>query len=490
MSDIVLKARATYDEKVTRSIEWRRRQLKNLRRMYIEKSNEMLNILHHDLGRSKFESDIIEVQYLINDLDNILRNLDTWVKPEYPSKYCYLYALLDDVVIYNDPYGVVLIIGTWNFPLMVTLLPLAGAIAAGNVVIIKPSEVAAASAKFIAEILPKYLDKDAVIVVEGDAEQTTELLKNKFDYIFYTGSVEVGRSIHAATSEYLTPVTLELGGKSPVYIDDTVELEIAAKRILWGKFLNAGQNCTAPDYIVCTKEIQDKFIDMAKKIILEWYGDNPKDSPDLGRIINNKHFNRVTTLIDDCKDKMVIGGEYDSKDRYISPTIIANVTSNDIIMHTEIFGPILPIMPVENVYEAIALINSKGNPLVIYVFSNNKKIQKFINEHTCSGNICYNDTVVFANIDSLPFGGVGTSGTGAYHGKYTYDTFSRKKSCLKRNLFYIQDLVESIRYPPYSNNKFKMFKILARKLRLPSYNVVTHLLAFFIGFMIAYRFIF
>ncbi|VVD01069.1 unnamed protein product [Leptidea sinapis] len=396
--------------------------------MYKENYNAMVDVLQKDLRRSKTEAILLEVDYLINDLANTLHNLDEWAKPTRPSKG--IVNILDDVVIFNDPYGVVLIIGAWNYPLQLLLLPVSGAIAAGNAVIMKPSELAPATAKFIAETVPKYLDNDAIAVVEGGPEETTELLKNRFDYIFYTGGTNVGKIVYAAATKYLTPVTLELGGKSPVYIDNTVDMEVTTKRILWGKFVNVGQTCIAPDYILCTKEVQNKFIEHAKKILKEWYGEDPQKSPDLCRIITSRHFSRLQSLLDASKDKVVIGGKTDAQDKYISPTIVANVSPDDKIMEDEIFGPILPIVPIENAYEAIKFINAREHPLVLYLFSKESNIHKIFIEQTRSGSVCVNDTIMFYAVDTLPFGGVGHSGMGAYHGKTTFDTFVHKKSCL------------------------------------------------------------
>ncbi|OWR48809.1 aldehyde dehydrogenase isoform 1, partial [Danaus plexippus plexippus] len=550
MSEVVNKARDTFDSGVTKPIEWRRKQLKNLLRMYEENRNAMVEALVKDLRRSKMEAILLEVDYLINDIRNTIYNLDNWVAPVKPPKG--LVNMLDDVVIYNDPYGVVLIIGAWNYPLQLLLLPLAGAIAAGNAVILKPSELAEASAKFMVETLPKYVDSDAIILVEGGPEETSELLKQRFDYIFYTGGTNVGRIVYAAATKNLTPVTLELGGKSPVYIDNTVDIEVTAKRILWGKFINAGQTCIAPDYILCSRTVQDKFVDAAKNVLREFYGEDPQKSPDLCRIINNRHFSRLQALIDASKDKVAIGGRYDSQDKYIAPTLLANVTASDVIMKDEIFGPILPIVPVENAYEAIKFINEREHPLVLYVFSVQSNIQQLFTQQTRSGSLCINDTIMFygvqvmvfvnsyvynvmlyvndnvvvdvcrekplvlyafttdeelakriaentssggmcindtvmqMGVDTLPFGGVGSSGMGAYHGKASFDTFTHKKSCLIRNFAAIGERLGSGRYPPYTDGKLSFITTLMRKRNGPSLKYLPHLIAFALGAGVAY----
>ncbi|XP_053614729.1 aldehyde dehydrogenase, dimeric NADP-preferring isoform X1 [Plodia interpunctella] len=484
ISESVQKARDAFNRGVTRPIEWRRKQLQSLLRMYQENTQAMIDALHADLRRSKMEAVLLEVDYLINDLKNTLHYLDEWVKPTHPSKG--IVNILDEVVIYNDPYGVALIIGAWNYPLQLLLLPMAGAIAAGNAVIVKPSELSVACAKFVVDMLPKYLDNDAVVVVEGGPEETTQLLKEKFDYIFYTGGTNVGKIVYEAATKHLTPVTLELGGKSPVYIDNTVDIVVTAKRILWGKFINAGQTCIAPDYVLCSKEVQDRFVEAATKVLKEWYGEDPQKSPDLCRIVNHRHFGRLQALLDASKGKVAIGGKYDAQDKFIEPTIVANVSANDKIMEDEIFGPILPIVPIDNAYEAIKFINQREKPLVLYIFSTEKKVVENIVQNTSSGGICVNDTVMHMGVETLPFGGVGNSGIGAYHGKASFDTFTHKKSCLIKNFAVIGEKLASGRYPPYSDGKLKMISGLMRKKYGPSLKFVPYLLAFALGAGLSY----
>ncbi|XP_073953928.1 aldehyde dehydrogenase type III isoform X1 [Choristoneura fumiferana] len=484
IEEVVQKARDTFNRGVTRPLAWRRQQLKNLLRMYEENYNVMVDALQKDLRRSKMEAVLLEVDYLINDLKSMLHNLDEWAKPEHPSKG--IVNMLDEVVIYHDPYGVALVIGAWNYPLQLLLLPMAGAIAAGNTVIVKPSELSVACAQFVVDYLPKYLDNDAVQVVEGGPAETTELLKQRFDYIFYTGGTAVGKIVHAAASKFLTPVTLELGGKSPTYIDSTANLEFTVKRVLWGKFINTGQTCIAPDYVLCTKEIQDKFVEIAKKVLKEWYGENPQKSPDLCRIVNSRHFNRLQALIDASKDKIAIGGEYDAQDKFIAPTIITNVRGSDKVMEDEIFGPILPIVPIENAYDAIKFINDREHPLVLYVFSNQSSIQTLFREQTRSGSLGINDTVMFYGVETLPFGGVGYSGVGAYHGKATFDTFTHKKSCLIKNFSPIGEKLASSRYPPYTDGKLNFITTMMRKRHGPSLAALPYLLAFALGAGLTY----
>ncbi|XP_065369712.1 aldehyde dehydrogenase, dimeric NADP-preferring isoform X1 [Calliphora vicina] len=475
--DILQRCRTAFASGKTRDVSFRKKQLENLLRMYEEHENDMINALDADLRRPKQESLVVETEFMKNDLKHILYNINDWVKPEYPEKP--LVNLMDDVQIYNDPYGVVLVIGAWNYPLQLLLVPVASAIAAGNCVVIKPSEIAANCAKFVQETLPKYLDNECYPVVCGGPEETSELLKQRFDYIFYTGSTRVGQIIHAAANKYLTPCTLELGGKSPCYIDKSVELTTAVKRVLWGKLINCGQTCIAPDYVLCSKEIQEQFIKEAKVILKEWYGDNVKDSPDLSRIINKTNFERLVSLMK--HGKIAIGGNHNAAERFIEPTVIVDVKPEDPVMQSEIFGPILPIINVESAYEAIKFINSREKPLVVYVFSKSQKlVQEFI-ENTQSGGYCSNETIMHCGVDVLPFGGVGSSGMGSYHGKYGFDTFTHKKSCLGKNLKPLGETLASGRYPPYSERKANILNFLLRKRRPFPKLYLSHIFMFGLG---------
>ncbi|XP_061505655.1 aldehyde dehydrogenase family 3 member B1 isoform X6 [Anopheles gambiae] len=476
-SDIVQQLRTTFNSGKTRDVDFRLNQLKALLRCYEENTAEMANVLAADLRKHKQEAHLLEIEFILNDLRNTLYNLREWVKPEKPEKS--LVNVMDGVYIYKDPYGVVLVIGAWNYPLQLTLVPVAAAIAAGNCVVIKPSEVAPASAKFIAETLPKYLSQDCYRVVTGGPKETSELLKEKFDYVFYTGSGRVGKIIHQACSENLTPCTLELGGKSPCYLDGTANIAIAARRILWGKFINAGQTCIAPDYILCSKQVQKQFLEEARKVLNEWYGANPKDSPDLCRIINQNHFQRLTSLLKGAN--VAIGGETDLQDRYISPTILIDVKSTDPVMQDEIFGPILPILNVDNAYDAIKFINSRPPPLVMYIFTLDTKIQELFVTGTRSGSMCLNDTIMQYAVEALPFGGVGPSGMGSYHGKYSFDTFVHKKSCLTKDFNPIGEKLAASRYPPYSESKLSFLSTLLKKRQGINLHFLPYLLMFGIG---------
>ncbi|CAD7077118.1 unnamed protein product [Hermetia illucens] len=500
--EVVQRSRAAFNSGKTRNVNFRRHQLEQLLKLYEEQEPLMMAALEADLRKHTQESKILETEFLKNDIRNILYNLDSWVKPDKPEKT--FVNMLDDVLIYKDPYGVALVLGAWNYPLQLTLLPVASAIAAGNCVIIKPSEVAPNSAKFISEFLPKYLDNECYPVVCGGVAETTELLKQQFDYIFFTGSTHIGKIIHAAANKHLTPVTLELGGKSPCYIDNTADIPKTAKRVMWGKLINNGQTCIAPDYILCSKEVQNKFVEEAKKTIAEWYGQNPQESPDLCRIINNNHFQRLVGLLK--SGTIATGGRYDASERYIEPTILIDVKPDDPVMKEEIFGPILPIINVESAFDAIKFINAREKPLVLYICSTDQHTQdcfihgtmsgsvcvndtimqyadtrKLLVENTSSGGVCVNETLFHAGVESLPFGGVGMSGMGSYHGKYGFDTFSHKKSCLAKNFNSLGEFLSSGRYPPYSDRKTSVLACLLKRRRgLPNL-YISHVLTFALG---------
>lgn len=477
IADTVQGLHTAFASGKTRDVEFREKQLKNLLRLYEENHEQMARALAQDLRKHKQEAYLMEIDYLINDVRSTLMNLRDWAKPEKPKKT--FVNMMDEVIIYNDPYGVVLVIGAWNYPLQVTLAPVAAAMAAGNCVLIKPSEVAPATSKFIAQTIPKYLDQEFYRVVEGGVKETTELLKQKFDYVFYTGSGRVGKIIHQACSENLTPCTLELGGKSPCYIDSTANIAFATKRILWGKFVNAGQTCIAPDYVLCTKDVQKKFLKEALATLEQWYGTDPRQSPDLCRIINQQHFQRLSNMLKGANT--AIGGKTDADDKYIAPTIIVDVTMNDPVMQDEIFGPILPIINVENAHDAIKLINSRDKPLSMYIFSNNKVTRDLIISNTSCGGICVNDTMGHFAVESLPFGGVGPSGMGAYHGKHGYDTFTHKKSCLVKNFSAVGEKLASSRYPPYSDSKLSFLTTLLKKRPGVSLKFLPYALIFGLG---------
>ncbi|XP_075281765.1 aldehyde dehydrogenase family 3 member B1 [Opisthocomus hoazin] len=444
---LVSSLRAAWLSGKTRPMEYRVAQLEALGRFLDEKKEDILEATALDMGKPSFEAYFTEILLCKNELNTTLNNLSHWMKDEHTDKN--LVTQLDSAFIRKDPYGVVLIIAPWNYPIHLAVVPLIGAIAAGNCVIIKPSEIAKHTERLLAETLACYLDNDCFAVVTGGVQETTRLLENKFDYIFFTGSPSVGRIIMAAAAKHLTPVTLELGGKNPCYVSDTCNVQNVARRVAWGRFFNAGQTCVAPDYVLCSVEMQDKLMPFLREAITEFFGSNPRESPDFGRIVGDKQFRRVRALL--CSGRVAIGGQTDEKERYIAPTVLADVLPSDPIMQEEIFGPILPIVVVASMDEAIDFINARPRPLALYVFSCDSKVVNQVLERTSSGGFCGNDTLMHVTLPSLPFGGIGNSGLGKYHGKFTFDTFTHRRGCLHRNMGL--EALNAVRYPPYSQQK-------------------------------------
>lgn len=449
-NEVVALARAAFKDGRTLSVEFRRQQLQQLLTMLNENEEVFQAALQADLRKPRQEGMLMEINASMEAVNYTLNRLDKWVKRDrVPSL-----VPLDRSYVYKEPYGVVLVMGAWNYPLQLTATPLAGAIAAGNAVIIKPSEISPATAAVLNRLIPKYLDKECYPVVCGGIPETTELLKERFDYIFYTGSANVGKIVRDAANKFLTPITLELGGKSPCFIDNTVDIDVAVRRILWGKMANLGQTCIAPDYILCSKETQDKFVNKAKEVLKEWYGKTPQKSEHLGRIVAERHVDRLEEYMK-CGEA-VVGGKVDRDDRWVEPTILINVDRDSKVMKEEIFGPILPIINVDTHVDAISYINKGEKPLAMYVFSKNKDKMEFFMKQVPCGGVTLNDVIFHAANAELPFGGVGNSGMGAYHGKFTFDTFTHKKSCLSRSYNSLIEKAMGARYPPYSEKKLKI----------------------------------
>ena len=444
------RLRRTYESGRTRPPGWRRDQLSALKRMLLEGEQALLDALHTDLGRAPTESWAAELGLVGSELDHTLKHLDRWIEPEKVSTP--LINKPADARIRREPLGVVLIIGPWNYPFQLTVGPLVAALAAGNCALVKPSELAPATSSVVAELLPRYVEEDAVCVVEGGVEVSTELLKQRFDHIFYTGGAAVGRIVMRSAAEHLTPVTLELGGKSPCFVDAGVDLSTTARRIVWGKFLNAGQTCVAPDYLLVQEKLTQPLLGQLRKALRAFYGSDPKSSPDYARIINGRHFDRLQGLM--AGGRVAIGGESCPEERYIAPTVLTEVDLESPVMSEEIFGPLLPMVPVADVREAIGFINERPKPLALYLFSKDARAQQRVVEETSSGGVCVNDTIMHLACPELPFGGVGPSGMGAYHGRAGFETFSHRKSVLTKGMM----LDPSVRYPPYDPSKLKWIK--------------------------------
>ncbi|XP_018416957.1 PREDICTED: fatty aldehyde dehydrogenase isoform X2 [Nanorana parkeri] len=458
MKQIVDRARKAFNTGKTRSLDFRLQQLQAVKRMINENEAEIKKALIADLHKNELSAYSYEILGLLGEIELTIDNLHNWAAPRHVQKT--LMTISDEAYINYEPLGVVLVIGAWNYPFVVCLQPVVGAIAAGNAVVIKPSEVSEHTAKVLEKIIPQYLDKDLYPVVNGGVPETTELLEQRFDHIFYTGNTAVGKIIMTAAAKNLTPVTLELGGKSPCYIDKDCVIDIAARRVTWGKFVNCGQTCIAPDYVLCEKSIQGKLLEKIKDTIKEYYGENPKESPDYERIVNKRHFKRVLALLEG--EKVAIGGQHEEDTCFIAPTVLTDVKGDAKVMQEEIFGPLLPIITVQNVDDAIQFINQKEKPLALYAFANDKKIIKKIISQTSSGGVTGNDVIMHFTVTELPFGGVGHSGMGAYHGKHTFETFSHKRACLIKSLG--MEGANKIRYPPYTQKKLDWAKfILATK---------------------------
>ncbi|KAM6184863.1 aldehyde dehydrogenase, dimeric NADP-preferring [Rhynchocyon petersi] len=442
ISDVVKRARAAFNSGKTRPLQFRVQQLEALRQMIKENEKAISQALGADLNKNEWNAYYEEVVYVLEEIDYMTKNLSNWAEDEPVEKTSQTQQ--DQSYIHSEPLGVVLIIGTWNYPFNLTIQPMVGAIAAGNAVVLKPSELSENVASLLATIIPQYLDKDLYPVINGGVPETTEVLKERFDHILYTGSTGVGKIVMAAAAKHLTPVTLELGGKSPCYVDKDCDLDIACRRITWGKFMNSGQTCVAPDYILCDPSIQGQIVEKLKRCLKEFYGEDAQKSRDYGRIINSRHFQRVMGLIEG--QRVAHGGTGDAAARYIAPTILTDVDPQSPVMQEEIFGPVLPIVCVGSLDEAIQFINHREKPLALYVFSRNNQVIKKMIAETSSGGVTANDVIVHITVHSLPFGGVGHSGMGSYHGKKSFETFSHRRSCLVRSL--LNDDAQKARYPP------------------------------------------
>jgi aldehyde dehydrogenase (NAD+) len=441
-----------FDTNVTRDLLWRKQQLQAIKKLVIENEKSLLEALQSDLSKPTLEAWITEISYITNDVDHVCKHLNKWAKPKRVRTP--ILAQPGKSFIKPEPQGTILIIGAWNYPLQLLLAPLIAVISAGNCAVMKPSELAPAVSTLIAKLIPEYLDNKAVSVIEGGVSETTALLTLSFDHIMYTGNGQVARIIMAAAAKNLTPVTLELGGKSPVYIDKSADLKITAQRIAWGKWMNAGQTCIAPDYLLVEQDLLEPLTLALKAQIKAMFGENPEESKSYGRIINQRHCQRIISYFTD--GEVIAGGKSNIESCYIAPTIIINPSLESPLMTEEIFGAILPIVTIRDFDDAKSFVKQREKPLSSYIFSRNAvQVDQWINEIS-SGSQCINDVMMFSAVPDLPFGGIGPSGIGQYSGKAGFDNFSHLKSVLKRP--FLKDL--PARFAPYSTLKLALLRFI------------------------------
>ena len=454
MENILNKQREFFKSGATLSVKTRLEYLKKLKEVIKSKENAIFEAIKKDLGKSATEAYMCEVGLSLDEISYFQKNLKKFVKDK--TVFTPLTNFHARSYIKSVPWGNVLIISPWNYPFLLSIEPLVDAVAAGNTVVLKPSAYSPFTSEIVREIVREVFPEEYVAVITGGREENRALLEQKFDYIFFTGSTNVGKEVLRKAAENLTPVSLELGGKSPCIVDKSSNIKLAAKRIVFGKFLNCGQTCVAPDYILCHKDVKDDLINYMKKEVLAQFGQNPLENDNYGKIINEKHFNRLCGLIN--QDKVVIGGKTSSESLKIEPTVMDNVTWDDAIMKEEIFGPILPVLTFESLDEVIETVESKPHPLALYIFSSDKQNIKEVTERCRYGGGCVNDVVVHLATPEMPFGGCGASGMGSYHGKFGFDTFTHKKSILDKKTWF--DL--PIRYQPYSKLQDILLKMFLR----------------------------
>ncbi|CAG8621180.1 11938_t:CDS:2 [Ambispora gerdemannii] len=477
---IIQQLRTSFSEQLTKPIEYRKSQIHQLYKLVHENEEPIIQALVKDLSKPKSEILTGELFVIKQEITEIVNNLDEWVKPEKVTLP--LSLRMGTSYIRKEPKGTVLIIAPWNYPILLALSPLIGAIAAGCTVVCKPSEAVPHCANLLGELFPKYLDQNAYRLVQGGPAEMTKLLEHRFDHIFYTGSSTIGKVIMTAAAKHLTSVTLELGGKSPAIVLKDTDISITAKRIIWAKIYNCGQTCIAPDYIICERSVQSALIEALTKALSEMLGTEIQTNTSYARIINQRHFDRIQALVKGTKGRIVVGGDTDRSDLYIAPTVVADVPKGDTLMESEIFGPILPILVVDNIDEAIEFVNSGEVPLAFYPFSSNNNTIEYILDRVQSGGVCINDCLMHGAVPTIPFGGKGNSGMGSYHGKKSFDTFSHERSVLKTP-FYIEKAL-SVRYPPYTDSKMQLFKwmVLYKK---PNFSSTSLLRRIFGSFFLA-----
>jgi len=451
---IVEKQRGFFRTGKTIPLSYCKIALKKLARAIKDHEEDIYAALKADLNKSETEAYMCEIGMTLAELSYMLKHMNGWAQKQYRLSPLAQFSATSFTI--REPYGVVLLMSPWNYPFLLTMSPLIGAIAAGNCCVVKPSAYAPATSRVIGMILRECFDEEYVAVVEGGRAENQALLDQRFDYIFFTGSVSVGKEVMAKAARHLTPVTLELGGKSPCVVDKTAKVDLAAKRIVFGKLLNCGQTCIAPDYILVDREVKDELIGCMKKWIVKMYGEKAAENKAYVKMINRKHFDRVTGLID--PQKVVFGGGWNEDTMQIEPTIMDNVTPENAIMQEEIFGPVFPVIPVENMQEAERFICGREKPLALYLFTQDRKLADRFLKHVPFGGGCINDTIIHLATSRMGFGGVGNSGMGSYHGKKSFETFSHEKSIVKKHTW--MDL--PVRYAPYTEWQDKLLRVFLR----------------------------
>ncbi|MET0901047.1 MAG: aldehyde dehydrogenase family protein [Mycobacterium sp.] len=444
---VVAGLRKTYATGRTRSMEWRRTQLKALEKLMTENEGRIANALAQDLDRSPFESWLADIASTASEAHDAAKNIGKWTKRKH--RLLEFSQLPGRGWVEYEPYGTVLIIGAWNFPFALTLGPAVGALAAGNTVVLKPSEVAPASSALMAELVPRYLDREAVVVIEGDGAVSQELIEQGFDKLCFTGGTEIGRKVYEAAAPHLTPVTLELGGKSPVIVSRDADIDVAAKRIAWTKLINSGQICIAPDYVLADAPIRDQLVSKIGEAIATFEAENPGGK----RIVNQRHFDRLATSLAETKGTVAVGGSTDAAELRIQPTVVVDPDLDEPLMRDEIFGPILPVVTVQSLDEAIAFVNSRPKPLAAYLFTKSKAVRERVIKEVPAGGMLVNHLIFQFATAKLPFGGVGPSGTGAYHGRFGFEEFSHRKSVLTKPT---RPDLSAVIYPPYTEKAWKL----------------------------------
>ncbi|MDC6387182.1 aldehyde dehydrogenase [Maribacter sp. PR1] len=452
ITSLVKKQKDFFSSGSTKDLKFRKTYLKKLQKALTYYEDQICDTLYEDFKKPKFESLASETQFVLFELKEALKNIDSWSRPKRVSGTWINFPSSD--WIYSEPYGNVLIMAPWNYPFLLSLSPLIGALAAGNTAILKPSEFTPATSGIITKIIAEIFPEEYVTVIEGGIKESQELLSQKFDYIFFTGSTKVGKIVYQKAAENLTPVTLELGGKSPCIIDNTVSIPVTAKRIAWGKFLNCGQTCIAPDYLLVHKDVKTKLVEALIKSIKELYGNSPQESPDLARIAHNSHYNTLKEML--IGEQLLFGGDFNDKTLFISPALVDEPDLKSKIMEDEIFGPLLPIISYDSEEDIKKHLSHYGKPLALYIFSKNKKFrERLLNGYSFGGGVI-NDTLLHITNSKLPFGGVGASGVGHYQGKYSFESFSHQKSIIKKRFW--PEI--PFRYAPY-----KVTEKIAKKLK-------------------------